>query len=423
MPLTVFAMVVIFVEVLSIMTDSGARVRRELLGGGRATLRALGIMEQRGIQIRQSISATEASGSVRGLMLRYNIVFWGFVLFVALVSSVFAWSWWIPAVVIGIVLAVQTIDLQRMLGQKRVDEASSAARVVWRAILHTSAGVMIVTGVLTLGWGLDPRMPAEQLWWRVAAAVAGVTLLYLAIWIRRVAERVGAVVNEAPRFGEDASRNDVLLLRSFKDDELLIRAVDPVVGRLGLLLGYRVRFEEYIANLLTRERRLIAIGKPGEALPALGAVRTYFPDDEWQDAIDATVRRVGTIVMVAAGTGGFEWELNLLRRTGHLSKTLILIPPIGPEASVTRMQDILVRLGLHTLTGFKSDEWDEWGFAFLFTLTGIGFTAEGKPVFYLAMGRDWAAYAGTTVSALEYLSGRSTPPEHGAIARQFGLDL
>jgi len=423
LPLVVFALLIVAAEVGSMVTDRAYQARRELQTYGGGILNAFGAMELRGMLVRQQFLATEEPGGARTLMRRYNVLFWGFVVALSAVAALLAWPFWTASIIIGLIVASQTVDLRGFLGLRRTEETASDDRTLRRFLLHALAALTVIGGVFLLGWGLDPHRPIDELWIGVVAAVVGLALLYLAIAVRLVAERFGSVIDAGSRFGEDASRDDILFLRSFGDDALPIRAIDAVLGRLGLLIGYRTRFEQYLANLVQRQQQLIAIGKPGERLPALGAVRTYFVDDEWQDAIDSTVRRVGSIVMVAAGTGGFEWELNLLARTGNLSKTVILIPPLEMNSGIERMQDLMVRLGIYALDGITDEEFDEWGAVFILSLTAIGFSKGGRPIFYLCMSRDWAGYAATMVRALAILSGRINPPKHGELANASGREM
>ncbi len=424
LPLTVLVLLIVAVETVSLLSDAGHRLRRAISsGGGAEVIRALAVMEQRGLRVLPTGFAGEGPDGARRRLLVYNLIFWALVTTVGAASLLLNWPWWLAAVIVAGMLVLQTVDFRDALSLKNHEETGSQSRVSRRRLLVGLVRLLIAGGVLAIGWGVDPRMPAGELWLRSGVAIGGIAILYAAVLIRRAAARYGAVVDGMARFGEDASRSDVLMLRSFQDDLMSMRGVDPLLGRLGLLVGYRVRFEECIASVVAGQRRLIAIGQPGEALPALGAVRTYVTDDEWQEVIDQTVRRVGAIVMIAAGTGGFEWELNLLRRTGHLAKAVIFIPPIGVEERISRMQDLFVRLGLHTLDGFDPDEFDEWGFSFVFMLMAIGFDEQGEPVFYMSSGSDWAGYVSTVVLSLDFLSGKQTPPEFGAIARMAGLDL
>lgn len=416
-PLTLLVFALAAAETLSVVTDSGFWIRRELRSTPRDVLVGMAKMEKAGLQIRTTIWSTEATKGIRRKATKFSLSFWITTALISSVSLLFEWPWLVSALLIAALLSLQMLGADALLFSWN-DAAGQTTRTA-QSVLATQlpAFSLLVAGILALGWGVDPRMAADHLLVRSLVAVLGLVMLYAASRARRTGAQASSSTRGSPRFGEDATKKDILLLRSFDDDALRIRAVDPLLGKLGVLYGNRVRLEEFVAGILIQDNDLIAIGRPGEKLPELGAARTYFADDEWQDAIDASARRAGSILMIAAGTGGFEWELNLLRQSGHLSKTLILVPPIAPDRSIERIQDLFVRLGLDTLDRFDHDEWEDWVFTFALALSGIGFSEDGRPVYYLSMGRDWSAYAATITAALGYISGRLPLPEPGSIGR------
>ena len=75
------------------------------------------------------------------------------------------------------------------------------------------------------------------------------------------------------------ARPPVLYLRSFRDDD----ATHAVFERWLLRLNYRS--EEELAATFAEVGPLVAVGRPGEVLPHLGAARFYFRDDEWKDRV------------------------------------------------------------------------------------------------------------------------------------------
>lgn len=101
-------------------------------------------------------------------------------------------------------------------------------------------------------------------------------------------------------------RPPVLYLRAFRDD--LFRSIRTP------------GFERYLFPFPTVEEELalefrslgpfVAIGKPGERLPQLGAARIYVPDSQWQSCVSdlmdesqLVILRIGTSV-----TPGLSWE-------------------------------------------------------------------------------------------------------------------
>lgn len=415
-PLIALVIALVAAEILSLVTDTGFRLRRELTSNLRDTLVGMAAMERAGLQIRTTIWTTEGTSGIRRQTMMHSLSFWLWTAAISVISLLFDWPWYVPALAIAAMLAAQISRLETLLVRwTTTDETEQTARST--QLVRVVAYALLVAGILTLGWAVDPRMDSDELLVRSLAALLGLALLYGALRARQVSARSSSATRGAQRFGEDATKKEILLLRSFDDDSLRIRAIDPLLGKLALLHGNRARLEEVVASFLVKDNGLIAIGRPGEALPELGAARTYFADDEWQGAIDATARRAGAILMIAAGTGGFEWELDLLRRSGHLSKTLILVPPITADRSIEKIQDLFIRLGLHTLDRFDHDEWNDWVFTFVLALVGIGFSEDGRPVYYLSTGRDWIAYAATITAALGHISGHIPIPEPGSTAR------
>lgn len=71
--------------------------------------------------------------------------------------------------------------------------------------------------------------------------------------------------------------------------------------------------EENLTKLLWQLGPVIAVGRPGEKLPQLGAIRLYFNNEEWQEKVN-TLMTLSQLVVIQAGyTGGIEWELSLAK--------------------------------------------------------------------------------------------------------------
>jgi hypothetical protein len=67
--------------------------------------------------------------------------------------------------------------------------------------------------------------------------------------------------------------------------------------------------EESICRYFGSLGPVIAIGKPGEALPSPGAARMYVGDDKWQEAILIELQRARAVVVQPGVTAGVRWEL------------------------------------------------------------------------------------------------------------------
>ena len=199
-------------------------------------------------------------------------------------------------------------------------------------------------------------------------------------------------------FSVDADETSIVYLRSFDDDTLKIPSI-IIDGPAGSLFKTKQSFEHIIAKLPDLYGcRLVAIGRPGERFKPLGAARTYYPDDEWQSAVEISVHRAKAIVLIAGSTKGLDWEIQHLKEWDVLNKCLVILPPIEDfDESYKRYQHVHSLLSPHQ-SPISDDIW----------MNGI-FTAlrgDGDGVIeIISRGRDDIAYVGTMSYFLESLEG------------------
>jgi hypothetical protein len=115
-----------------------------------------------------------------------------------------------------------------------------------------------------------------------------------------------------------------LLLRSFADDPSALPNRNPFLWFLPLR---KIRLEEALAGALVGAGTLIAIGKPGEKLPRLGADRFYFADHDWQDFVKNAIRQSQAVAMVVGLTVWIKWELQTLIDSETVEHLLAFLPP------------------------------------------------------------------------------------------------
>lgn len=130
----------------------------------------------------------------------------------------------------------------------------------------------------------------------VIAAVATTLLVHG----RRVVARAQLASHEA------AGHAPVVYLRSFAQDTTLARR--PMA--FGRLFAIRTE-EEQLAAALGEVGPVVAIGRPGEALPRLGARRVYLADDAWQPQVLDWFGRAALVVIQcpAVASEGVAWEV------------------------------------------------------------------------------------------------------------------
>jgi hypothetical protein len=165
--------------------------------------------------------------------------------------------------------------------------------------------------------------------------VAVVLIAARAVW------RVGTRFNLRQR---DAiilkDKPPVLLLRSFVDDVAGI----PPNALIPRLLWRRKRLEETIGAELTRAGPFVAIGKPGERLPQLGAHRLYVGDADWQQVVTSYITRAEPIILIAGTTTWVQWELSNIAALGRLNRLLIVFPRSTDAERTARWQNLKLAL-------------------------------------------------------------------------------
>jgi hypothetical protein len=132
----------------------------------------------------------------------------------------------------------------------------------------------------------------------------------------------------------------VVYLRSFMDDELSPNArlrplrwtLDQAIATLRSpkATNYAVRAysrpEWKLCRQMYEVGRVIALGRPGETLPPVGAERLYLGHDDWQPVV-ANLLASATLVVVYVDTlgEGLKWELRQLRAQDTPDKVVYFI--------------------------------------------------------------------------------------------------
>jgi ankyrin repeat protein len=135
------------------------------------------------------------------------------------------------------------------------------------------------------------------------------------------------------------SRPPVVYLRSFKDDRQAGRPLrffrisnlrslfHPAAAWSESLYVFDSRSEEEVmAEVLHQVGPVVAIGRPGEELPQLGAARVYVGDSEWQLKVHDFFATAGLVALRIGGTPGFWWEVEQSAKKIDPVRLVLLVP-------------------------------------------------------------------------------------------------
>ncbi|MFE7719308.1 hypothetical protein ACFU44_09720 [Nocardia rhizosphaerihabitans] len=305
-----------------------------------------------------------------------------------------------------LVAAVAVIDIA-VRARNRVQPAFGrepllpAAIGIGGSIFFVFGGFFFIMGGVAV-WVLSART-SEQYLGALVLAVVGVLVLRKAMRPFVHARRMAA--QHADEALAADKRRQVLLLRSFQDDELRMRMhrsarhspVEVVAGQAF------ERFEELLAWSLWRIGPVVAIGQPGEDLPTLGAARAYFPgdDDTWKQAVRSHSRHSSLVVFIVGRSPGLAWEYRAACREGALAKCLFVFPPVETEELGRRLMVLAgsLRLAVHALPPLSADGPYP---------IGLMFDEHGTPIWQFVDGRDDIAYRALFENVAEKITAR--PP-------------
>ena len=187
-------------------------------------------------------------------------------------------------------------------------------RGLW--LLLVFLGGMILYGATAV----EAESFSRQLGRAVAAVIAPVLFGAIGSVCVIGARRLGARLT-LRRHHADAHA-PVVYLRSFNADTDLSRRPRA----FGRLFSSRTE-EQQLVESLRQMGPVVAVGRPGERLPRLGATRIYVEDAEWRPQILSWFKRAALVVIhvPADPTSGLVWEIERSFSTVPLSRLVFLL--------------------------------------------------------------------------------------------------
>lgn len=152
------------------------------------------------------------------------------------------------------------------------------------------------------------------------AAALGTLPLGLWLYARARRARVRIFASDTDLIRTLDARGDklILFLREFASDGAPLRETD------GGLADIFVTEEERIAATLGDYGTILAIGQPGERLPAAGSCRLYVENDRWREVVGRLVDRADLIVLRPGASAGISWELEQIVARKRASRTALV---------------------------------------------------------------------------------------------------
>lgn len=173
----------------------------------------------------------------------------------------------------------------------------------------------------------------------VGLALAAAPFLLLSYLLMRQSKKYSAP--RADTILRQDSRPPVVYLRSFSDESndqsfssYFRGAWSPTIA--GSVPGWAPREQDSLAPILSQVGPYVAIGKPGERLPELGASRAYVSDSDWQTCVSQWISAARLIVIRTGATRGLRWELGEVVRQGKLTCLLLILPSRADDYSAFR---------------------------------------------------------------------------------------
>jgi hypothetical protein len=161
------------------------------------------------------------------------------------------------------------------------------------------------------------------------------------------------------------SRRPILLLRSFKDENVRILAgsMPIVIANAPLVVPVPRRLDEFLADSLRSFGPVIAIGRPKELLPSLGAAREYASDDNWASLVERRICEAQIVIAMLGGTEGFAWEMSAIPRLSAKQKLILVVPPLRTAhqiaerwETISKALDVESKLPIHPVVVSWNDD-------------------------------------------------------------------
>jgi len=166
--------------------------------------------------------------------------------------------------------------------------------------------------------------------------------------------------------------------------------------------------EEQLALAFNHIGPFVAIARPGDELPQLGAARLSFATEQWQERVLMLLGRAQLVVLHLGSTEGFWWEVDAVLAQADLRHVLFFVP-LGGGSTYQRLADLVrTRHGIEIPTVRVDGTGDKEPDAHF-----LHFDETGKPYLLHVWPEFWKKGIYSERAVLRSL---------GPVFEQFGLD-
>jgi len=227
-------------------------------------------------------------------------------------------------VVIGLLVLSAGFGKSRSLHDARARGATGLKLLAANIALPVAAYALVADDKT-----VDERL--SQSAWGIPFLLLLFVLMFFALALLRRGRRTEALT-AAEAMARDP-RPPVLYLRSFQDDAAVALAGGGwrLPRRIGRLMVWATP-EQELSRILNRIGPVVAIGKPGEPLPELGAARVYVAHADWQAVVGDLMRKAALVVVRVGESPGVLWEIEQALQHLPRERLLLVVLGAGPMA-------------------------------------------------------------------------------------------
>lgn len=188
--------------------------------------------------------------------------------------------------------------------------------VSWQAVVFILAilNLLFCFFVFLQRASLNPQEVQESSPLRSMAFGISFSFLAFATVRYRIFRRRKKTIAAQALMKDRGGEKPVLYLRSFRADAAASTVVNETTE------------EEQLAQALNPLGPFVAIGRPGEELPELGASRMYVKQNQWKETVMDLMKNSRVVVMRIGDSKGFWWEFQQALQSIRPEQLLLLVP-------------------------------------------------------------------------------------------------